>query len=393
MKKGKRGWALITLAVMVMTLWCSSASAAGTWAVVSGTAYLNVRQQPSATSAWKGSAARGAWVEILSSAGNNWYYCRVVSSNVYGYMSGNYLQTASQSSSGTASGNGTVYNPGTYVNLRAYPSYEGAVVGQVPSGAMVRILANENGWYYVQMNGVYGYMRQEFVQTSGSSGGSVAWVNTANHGKLNLRKGPSASAAVSGSYAYGTQVNVLLKGNIYWMVKVNGVTGFMDSSYLSTGSVTPTAAPTYVPWPTVVPGYGYALVKTVHSKVYPGQTVRLNMRQSPSSTAKVLTQLAAETRLDVLSQGVTWCKVRTNTGLTGYVQTQYITLFNLPSIPTKQVVNGKTYVNLRAGAGSNYQVLRQVWSGATVTVMTPGDVWTQVSYEGLTGYMMTQFLK
>lgn len=402
MKRGIKGWALAAAAVLVMTLWCVPASAAGTWAVVSGTAYLNVRQQPSSTSAWRGSAARDSWVEILSSAGNNWYYCRVVSSNVYGYMSGNYLKTASQSSGGTGSGTGTVYNPGSYVNLRSYPSYDGAVVGQIPSGSTVRIMANEKGWYYVQMNGVYGYMRQEFILTDGSGGESVAWVNTANHGKLNMRTAPSASATVRGSYAWGTQVTVLLKGNTFWMVKVNGVTGFMNSSYLSSGGSGPvptyvpwpTAAPwpTAMPWPTVMPGYGYALVKTIYSTQNPGYTVKLNLRMSPSSSAKVLAQLSAETRLDVMQQGLTWCKVFTNTGITGYVQTQYITLFNLPSTPTKQVVNGNTYVNLRSGAGSNYQVLRQVWSGSTVTVLTPGDVWTQVQYEGTTGYMMTRYL-
>ncbi|MBQ6804691.1 MAG: SH3 domain-containing protein, partial [Clostridia bacterium] len=38
-------------------------------------------------------------------------------------------------------------------------------------------------------------------------------------------------------------------------------------------------------------------------------------------------------------------------------------------------------------------VYQRVYSGATVTVLTPGDEWTQVRYGNTVGYMMTWFLK
>ena len=39
------------------------------------------------------------------------------------------------------------------------------------------------------------------------------------------------------------------------------------------------------------------------------------------------------------------------------------------------------------------KVYTQVPSGASVTVLIPGDEWTQVRYAGTVGYMMTSFLK
>jgi len=51
-------------------------------------------------------------------------------------------------------------------------------------------------------------------------------------------------------------------------------------------------------------------------------------------------------------------------------------------------------VNLRTAprkVSGNVSV--QVPHGATVTVLTPGDEWTQVRYGGRVGYMMTAFLK
>ncbi len=372
----KKGMAALLAAVLILL--ALPALAAGDYGVVVNTGYLNVRSQPSATSQWLGSAARGSWVEALSGPTGGWYYCRVVSSGVKGYMSGAYLGFAGTGSADpSVGGDGTVSNNGNYVNMRSYPSYQGAVLGQVPSGTSVHILAEENGWYYVQMNGVYGYMRSEFI-TSASSPSSGIGTATVKAGSLRMRSAPSLSGAVTGVYGTGTVVTVLLKGNVYWMVRVNGKTGFMDSSYLTEGG---SAGPT----PEPAPAAAYAVVNGPSG---------LNLRKTPSTSAGVAALLSPGTRLDMLFQGESWCKVRVSaTGKTGYVMTKYITLYNLPVTPTKRVTNPGTYVNLRSGAGSSYSIKQQVWDGAVVTVLIPGDTWCQIRWGGATGYMMTQFLK
>ncbi len=369
----KKALALILAVLLVFS--ALPALAAGNYAVVSNTGYLNVRSQPSATSQWLGSASRGSWVEVLSGASGGWYYCRVVSSGVKGYMSGNYLSFSSSGGSPAVGGEGTVSNSGSYVNMRSYPSYQGAVLGQVPSGTSVHILAEENGWYYVQMNGVYGYMRSELIAASSSSGSTA----TVRAGSLRLRSAPSVSGSILGTYGTGTTVTVLLKGNVFWQVRVNGKTGFMDSSYLTEG-----ASPQ--PDVTPIPSHeGYALVN--------GNS-KLNLRKTASTSAGVSAVLSPGTRLDILIQGETWCKVRVSaTGKTGYVMTKYITLYNLPAAASRTVTNPGTYVNLRSGAGTGYPVTRQVWDGSVVTVLIPGDTWCQVRWGTLTGYMMTRFLK
>ena len=64
------------------------------------------------------------------------------------------------------------------------------------------------------------------------------------------------------------------------------------------------------------------------------------------------------------------------------------------STPTKTVQNSGKYVNLRSAPSKEKgTVYSQVPSGAVVTVLTPGDDWTQVRYKGTVGYMMTYFLK
>ena len=56
--------------------------------------------------------------------------------------------------------------------------------------------------------------------------------------------------------------------------------------------------------------------------------------------------------------------------------------------------NGNSYVNLRSSPNKTAgNVYTKVPSGATVTVLIPGDEWTKVRYGGTVGYMMTSFLK
>ena len=100
-------------------------------------------------------------------------------------------------------------------------------------------------------------------------------------------------------------------------------------------------------------------------------------------------------RFEVIEQGETWCKVYGSaTGNIGYMMTKYLTLYGLPALPTKTVQNGNSYVNLRSAPSKQTgAVYQQVYSGAVVTVLIPGEEWTKVRYGATEGYMMTWFLK
>jgi uncharacterized protein YgiM (DUF1202 family) len=51
------------------------------------------------------------------------------------------------------------------------------------------------------------------------------------------------------------------------------------------------------------------------------------------------------------------------------------------------------FVNLRAGAGNGYGIIRQVADGTTVTMVNMGPQWSQILADGSTGFVMTNFLK
>ena len=384
-----RSWSKSVLSLACALLLCVlplfSAAADTSWAVVHGTASLNVRATPSTSGVWRGAAKRGDWVQIIYPSENNWYYCRVVSSNVTGYMSGNYLQMPS--SSGTPSANkGIIYNPSAsgYVNLRSLPSYAGSVIGIMHNHDEVTLLGLMDGWYSVIWNGIPGFVVSQFVSTSSApSAPKTAVVSTGNAGKLNMRTAPTSSGAIKTSYANGTKVTVLLEGNEFAMVSVGTVTGFMASKYLKMDGSSGGGGGVIPPVTT-----GYCIVKNDN----PQST--LNLRQTASQNGRVLAKLHNGEHLDVLEQGETWCKVYYGAGgLTGYVMTKYVHLHNLPASPDKTISNGGSYVNLRSKGNYSASVILRVYSGSKVTVLIPGDVWTRVRYQTHEGYVLTHFLK
>lgn len=363
------------------------------FALVSGTQSLNLRAGPGTEYQWLGAVSEGKWVGLMGEYGN-WYNVYLPESGQYGYMSKNFLKRdGGGGQTGVATGVVNNPKPTQFLNLRAAPSYNAPVLGIYYNGALFTLLSSSSdGWHQVQIDGMIGYFRQEYVLLNGSSGGSLAYVRSGNGGKVNLRSAPTYSGSqVIGQYAPGTQAAVLLSSpaaGSFWKVSIGGLTGYMDSVFLTSGSMPVVPVAPVVP---VVPGgvitHGTAVVKN------PKSNQRLNLRAQPSSTAKVIAQYKNGVKFEVIQAGETWTKVYGSaTGNIGYFMTKYLKLSGVNY--NKTVQNGASYVNLRSSPSkSSGKVYAQVPSGAQVTVLIPGEEWCKVRYGGTTGYMMTSFLK
>ena len=360
------------------------------YAMISGTATLNLRDGPGTEYNWLASAAEGTWVGLIGEYGN-WYQVFLPERQLYGYMSKNFLKRSDGSGGSGSETTGVVNNPVAtqFLNLRQYPSYSAPVLGIYYNGATFRLLSSSDGWYQVEIGGLIGYFRHEFVRLNGGGSGQIAYVKTPNGGKVNLRNAPTyTGSAVIAQFANGSQVQVLLGSSksTFWKVSIQGITGYMDSSFLTTSGSYPPIPPAPGPAPQT---NGYAIVNN------PKATQFLNLRTQPSTSAKVIAQYKNGIRFEVIEPGETWCKVYgSSSGNIGYLMTKYLKLYNVSASPIKTVRNGNSYVNLRsAPSKQSGTVYQRVPSGATVTVLIPGDEWTQVRYGNTVGYMMTYFLK
>ena len=366
--------------ILTIVLYCFMIScheyACADFAVVTNTSSLNLRSGPGYEHNIIGMAKKDDWVDIQYDL-SGWDYVTVLNSQQSGYMADSFLKRGSAATASV----GIVKNPGSssFLNLREYPSYSAKVLGIYYNGAECKILNHETGWYMVEINDKIGYFKEEFLSISG---GSPAIVYAANGKPVNVRSGPSMSYSVITNLPVGAVISVNLKGNGFWQIEYGGMTGYMSSLFIKdTGpksSLDPIAPVTE----------SYLIVANPNN-------AKVNLRIQPSMTSKVLAQYSNGSRLEVIDGGLTWCRVMDKaTGLKGYIMTRYTTVYGLPGNPVKTVKNGKSYVNLRNVPGlANSKVLKKVNSGEIVTVLVPGEEWTQVRFGNQEGYMMTCFLK
>lgn len=386
---------LMALCLALLLSTCpASAASYGDFAIVTGSGTLNLRQGPGTEFDRLYTAKRNDWVMILGESGN-WYQVMVMDNGKVGYMSKNYLSSANETTTGGQT-TGVVSNPVAtqYLNLRQYPSLSAPVLGIYYNGATFTVLSSVDNWYQVNIYGQTGYFMKNYVTVTSPSAQKTAVISAPNSGKTNLRSAPSMTdSTILSQYPNGTKVQVLLEGNKFWRVSVNGKVGYMDKSLLkysassATGSTSSgnTGTPAPAQKPTTK---GYAYVNN------PIATQVLNLREQASATSRVIAQYKNGVRFQVISPGEVWTKVYGSaTGNVGYMMTKYLTL-NGTASTIKTIQNGSTYVNFRSAPSvSASTVYARLYTGTPITVLTPGEQWTQIRYNGQTGYVMTQFLK
>ena len=293
------------LAALTLLLMLPALAMAAEFAVVRG-GRLNLREYADSDSDSLGKYATGSWVKLESQQGG-WWYVRTMDGK-HGYMDAAYLDR------GSSDGGGTVrYANGGYVNLRSGPSLYNSVVMRVTSGSTVYIQNDSYEWNYVYtyVNGspVYGYMHDSFID----KGVTTSVVTTKNGGKVNVRSGPDSDYGSITKFATGTKVNVLLKGNGWYKVSAGGYTGYMSTQYLSgSGSTIGTNT-----------GSGTTTSSTVAYVNNPKATQVLNLRETPSQSARSIGQYRNGTKVKVVSRGSTWCEVYVGTRH-GYMMTRYL---------------------------------------------------------------------
>lgn len=59
---------------------------------------------------------------------------------------------------------GTVVTQGGRLNIRANPSLEANIIGQIPNGQTVTIITKTDGWYKIRYNNIEGYVFGQYIK-------------------------------------------------------------------------------------------------------------------------------------------------------------------------------------------------------------------------------------
>lgn len=379
----------LLLAVLLMLLTTSALADTLRFGTVRGAANVNLRAGASTRTDRIGSYEKGTWLRITGESGN-WYKVKGPDGKA-GYMSKDYVYVSS-----AAKGVIGIVDSTGNVNLRASASWNGRIIGAYPDGVPCILLSEAGDWYHISVDGQAGYINADYIDKKYMTySPDVATVVTKNGGSLNMRKGPGKDYGVVKAFKNGSYVMVIQEGDGWWKVAADGYVGFMDANYLRDGVAGKTGSSSSGSGSSSgsssgsgssISG-GYAVVDN------PGKNQKLFLRKSASKSSKSLGAYGNGTYVNVLEQGTVWCKVIVE-GKTGYMMTEFLKFYGLSATATATVSHpDRTFVYLRNGPSkSTGKVLLKVPHGARVTVLTQGTTWSQVTYNGKMGYMMTRFL-
>ena len=340
--------------------------------VINVSTNLRIRKSPNTSSDVIGYLTNGEIFNIDGKEGS-WY--KINANGKVGYIHGDYVKevTGNSNSSSNNSGSnsnldtslagkkGTVVNVSTSLRVRQSPSTSSSVVGSLRGGQTFEIKGKSGSWYYINANGLTGYIHGDYVQvgenssnnggqSSGNNGQSSennSGMDTSLAGKtgkvvnvstsLRIRQSPSTSSSVVGSLSAGQTFKINGKNGAWYNIDAQGTKGHVHGDYVqvlsgnegsNSGSNNNQSGSENN---NLDESYNGKAGKVVNV------TTNLRLRSQPSTSSSVLAYLLPNERFTL--QGKTssgWFKVNYN-GKVGYLHEDYVKI-----VSSDEGANGNT---------------------------------------------------
>lgn len=210
---------------------------------------VNFRSAPNTSSTSYGELKNGTKVNVVG-VSSGWYKVTYNGKTGYIHIHPDYITLAS-SSAGTAiapsntvtstTGTAGTVKCSSSVNLRSEANTSSSILAELKNGTAVTVVSTANGWCKVNCSGKTGYIKQDYVSTTGSasnntsaSTGTAAVVKCSS--TVNFRSSASTSSTILGELKNGTAVTVLSTSNGWSKVSYAGKAGYISADYLVTAS-------------------------------------------------------------------------------------------------------------------------------------------------------------
>lgn len=185
---------------------------------------------------------------------------------------------------------------------------------------------------------------------------------------VNVRKGPSTRYAVLGYLTTNQVVTKVGASGSWTIINYSGGTAYVSSKYLKAYSGSSSAS-------------SGAAVANTSAPVYSG----------PGTSYSTLGTLTPSQNVVIAGTVGSWSIINWGSG-TGYVYSSYLSAATSSSTGSSSLMAATTNVYVRTGPGSGYSTLGYLGAGQTVTKTGVYGDWTQVVYNGQTGYVQTAYL-
>ncbi|MGZ4122166.1 MAG: SH3 domain-containing protein, partial [Tumebacillaceae bacterium] len=196
---------------------------------------------------------------------------------------------------------------------------------------------------------------------------------------VNIRSGAGTEQPVVGHAQYGDTYEVAAVQNGWYQVKLNqGQTGWISASLVTEGSYFTSSNPT---------------IQTAEATAD-----NLNVRDGASTSYEVITTISPGTTYPLLQTSGDWIQIRLPDERTGWVNKSFVKVAESKAKTIAQAEQQEATViadtlNVRSDKSSDSEVLGTLKQGDIAPVLSKGDDWTQISFQGQKGYVKTQFIR
>lgn len=248
-----------------------------------------------------------------------------------------------------------------YANVREVPN--GDIVGQVKTGAIVDIYAEENNWYKIDYEGYFAYTYKPLFEIVEKEAKPL-YTAYCNDTALNVRKSPNGTKI--GTMGYATKVEVYEESGSWLKIKYNNDYGYVFKTYIDKEST-------------------IKFCGTVND-------TDLNIRANATSSSKKLGSFKFGDRVYVIGTSGNWYKIR-YCGQNAWVYSSYIDKDG--QVNTK-IVNGKvtaSALNVRKGPSAVYGKLGSLKKGVVVEIYEEKNGWYRISYGQEFGWVSAKYIQ
>ena len=281
-----------------------------------------------------------------------------------------------------------------YLNIRSGKGTDTSIIGGLTQGSVVTILDNSDAnWVKIRTaGGIEGYVAREYLtgaetpsEPTTPETPSETTTATVNADVLNVRSGKGTDTSIVGTIRNGETVTVLDNSDAGW-VKIktaSGLEGYVAREYL-TGTETPSE-------PTTPETPSETTTATVNADV-------LNVRSGKGTYTSIVGTIRNGETVTVLDNSdATWVKIKTSSGLEGYVHRDYLNFGSNAgggSSTVKYAQVTADVLNVRSGMGTEYSKIGSVSYGEIVEVLDDSNAgWAKIkTSSGLEGYVSKDYL-
>ena len=333
--------------------------------VINVSTNLRIRKSPNTSSDVIGYLTNGEIFNIDGKEGS-WY--KINANGKVGYIHGDYVKEVSGNSninsnnSGSNSNldtslagkKGTVVNVSTSLRVRQSPSTSSSVVGSLRGGQTFEIKGKSGSWYYINANGLTGYIHGDYVQVGGSNSNNGGQSSENNSGmdtslagktgkvvnvstSLRIRQSPSTSSSVVGSLSAGQTFKINGKNGAWYNIDAQGTKGHVHGDYVQV--LSGNEGSNNQSNNNQSGSQNNNLDESYNGKTgkVVNVTTNLRLRSQPNTSSSVLAYLLPNERFTL--QGKTssgWFKVNYN-GKVGYLHEEYVKI-----VSSDEGANGNT---------------------------------------------------